>query len=95
MDFLGMMTAGTYTFAAVNAELTGDPGLTVSNADCLGRTALDTVDAALAEALYLMCSFYHLPFSYKLADPNSHSDSGADTEFCLYLHVIGIFLHIR
>ena len=42
MDFLGMMTAGTYTFAAVNAELTGDPGLTVSNADCLGRTALDT-----------------------------------------------------
>ena len=49
MDFLGMMTAGTYTFAAVNAELTGDPGLTVSNADCLGRTALDTVDAAFAE----------------------------------------------
>ena len=48
MDFLGMMTAGTYTFAAVNAELTGDPGLTVSNADCLGRTALDTVDAAFA-----------------------------------------------
>ena len=45
-----MMTAGTYTFAAVNAELTGDSGLTVSNADCLGRTALDTVDAALAEA---------------------------------------------
>ena len=50
MDFLGMMTSGTYTFAAVNAELTGNPGLTVSNADCLGRTALDTVDAALAEA---------------------------------------------
>ena len=42
-----------------------------------------------------MCSFYHLPFSYKLADSDSHSDSGADTQFCLYLHVIGVFLHIR
>ena len=61
MDFLGMMTAGTYTFAAVNAELTGDPGLTVSNADCLGRTALDTVDAALAETfvkVYRMKEFF-------------------------------------
>ena len=61
MDFLGMMTAGTYTFAAVNAELTGDSGLTVSNADCLGRTALDTVDAALAEAfvkVYRMKEFF-------------------------------------
>ena len=47
---LGVMWTMPDTFAAVNAELTGDPGLTVSNADCLGRTALDTVDAALAEA---------------------------------------------
>jgi len=46
----GVMWTMPDTFAAVNAELTGDPGLTVSNADCLGRTALDTVDAALAEA---------------------------------------------
>ena len=46
---LGVMWTMPDTFAAVNAELTGDPGLTVSNADCLGRTALDTVDAALAE----------------------------------------------
>ena len=50
MDFLGVMWTMPDTFAAVNAELTGDPGLTISNADCLGRTALDTVDAALAEA---------------------------------------------
>ena len=50
MDFLGMMTAGTYTFAAVNTELAGDAGFAVADADGLGRTALDTVDAALAEA---------------------------------------------
>ena len=50
MDFLCVMAAGSDTFTAVNAELAGDPGLTVANADCLGRTALDTVDAALAEA---------------------------------------------
>ena len=51
MDFLGMMTAGTYTFAAVNAEFFKDMGLSVPYTDGLGGAALDAVDAPFAQVL--------------------------------------------
>ena len=67
---LGVMWTMPDTFAAVNAELTGDPGLTVSNADCLGRTALDTVDTALAQFLiqsYGMVKLIHAAFHLQMS----------------------------
>ena len=60
-----VMGAYPDTLAAVNAEFFVDPGFAILHTDCLGGTALEAVDAALAQSL-IPVSYTHLTLPTKL-----------------------------
>ena len=72
-----VMGAYPDTLAAVNAEFFVDPGFAILHTDCLGGTALEAVDAALAQFLIqtygmvkLVHAAFHLQMSFRCQ--NSH-----------------------
>ena len=98
---LGVMAAYADTFAAVDTKFAGDDGFAVTDPDSFSGTALDTVDASVAQIFFqvngMKKTIVHVsstPFYHEGSQIDRHGHSGAHAQDGVDLHGVRVFFHV-